>query len=112
MERKPLIVANWKMNKTVDESLDFVEEFLPMLPGVDDVDVALAPPFTSLVEPEILPPLTLADVRRGVRGISRLAGFGDSEYVLLAFRDRLESDKAHFNQSNHRPAFFRDNLQL
>ena len=44
MERRPLIVANWKMNKTVDESVDFVEMFLPMVSGVEDVDVVLAPP--------------------------------------------------------------------
>jgi len=48
MERIPLIVANWKMNKTVDESVDFVEEFLPLISGVGDVDTALAPPFLSL----------------------------------------------------------------
>ena len=49
MERKPLIVANWKMNKTVDESVGFVEEFLPMISGVKDVDMALAPSFISLM---------------------------------------------------------------
>jgi triosephosphate isomerase len=48
MDRKPLIVANWKMNKTIDESVDFVEEFLPLVSGVEDVDMALAPPFLSL----------------------------------------------------------------
>jgi triosephosphate isomerase len=48
MERRPLIVANWKMNKTVDESVDFVEEFIPLVSGVGDVDMALAPPFLSL----------------------------------------------------------------
>jgi triosephosphate isomerase len=49
MERRPLIVANWKMNKTVDESLDFIEMFLPMVSGAQDVDVVLAPPFISLM---------------------------------------------------------------
>jgi len=49
MDRRPLIVANWKMNKTVDESVGFVEEFMPLVSGVEDVDMALAPPFISLV---------------------------------------------------------------
>jgi triosephosphate isomerase len=49
MERRPLIVANWKMNKTVDESVDFVEVFLPVVSGVQDVDMVLAPPFISLM---------------------------------------------------------------
>ncbi|MDF1535097.1 MAG: triose-phosphate isomerase [bacterium] len=48
MARKPLIVANWKMNKTISESVDFVEEFLPLVSGVEDVDVAIAPPATAL----------------------------------------------------------------
>jgi triosephosphate isomerase len=49
MGRKLLIVANWKMNKTVDESVGFVEEFLPLVSDVEDVDMALAPPFISLM---------------------------------------------------------------
>jgi triosephosphate isomerase len=49
MERRPLIAANWKMNKTVDESVDFIEVFLPMVSGVEDVDVVIAPPFVSLM---------------------------------------------------------------
>lgn len=48
MERKPFILANWKMNKTVDESVDFVEEFLPMVADEVGVEVALAPSFVSL----------------------------------------------------------------
>ncbi len=46
--RKPLIAANWKMYKTVDEALDFVKDFLPLAAGVDEVDIAVCPPFTSL----------------------------------------------------------------
>jgi triosephosphate isomerase len=49
MERRPLIVANWKMNKTVDESVGFVEKLLPLISGVEDVDMALAPSFISLL---------------------------------------------------------------
>lgn len=49
MGNKPLIVANWKMNKTVSESVDFVEEFLPLVSDVENVEMALAPPFISLM---------------------------------------------------------------
>ncbi len=48
MARTPLIVANWKMNKTIAESVDFVEEFLPLVSGVEEVETALAPPPTAL----------------------------------------------------------------
>jgi triosephosphate isomerase len=49
MERRPLIVANWKMNKTIGESVEFVEEFIPLVSGVEDVDMALAPSFVSMM---------------------------------------------------------------
>jgi triosephosphate isomerase len=46
--RRPIFAANWKMHKTVSEALDFVEHFLPLLRGIANVDVVLAPPFTAL----------------------------------------------------------------
>ncbi len=45
---KPLIAANWKMNKTIGEAEDFINSFLPMVKAVTDVEVLIAPPFTSL----------------------------------------------------------------
>lgn len=44
----PLMVANWKMHKTVPEALDLVQELLPLIDGVSDVEAAVAPPFTAL----------------------------------------------------------------
>lgn len=46
--RKPFISANWKMNKTVDETEEFINSFIPMVKDITDVDVLIAPPFTSL----------------------------------------------------------------
>jgi triosephosphate isomerase (TIM) len=48
MSRTPLVAGNWKMNKTVPESLALVEEILTALPRLDAVEVAVLPPFTSL----------------------------------------------------------------
>ena len=48
MSRIPLIAGNWKMNKTVPESLKLAEEIRAGLPRLDEVEVALLPPFTSL----------------------------------------------------------------
>ena len=42
------IAANWKMNKTNRETREFLESFIPMVKGVGDVDIVIAPPFTSL----------------------------------------------------------------
>lgn len=46
--RKPFIAANWKMNKTVAETLEFLSAFVPAVKGVSDVSIVIAPPFTSL----------------------------------------------------------------
>ena len=47
--RKPFIAANWKMNKILSETLEFISEFIPEVKDTFDVDIAIAPPFTSLV---------------------------------------------------------------
>jgi triosephosphate isomerase len=48
--RKPIIAGNWKMNKTVSEAEDFIKEFLPLVEGIDDRDIVIAPPYTSLAD--------------------------------------------------------------
>lgn len=47
MERKKLIVGNWKMHKKVREALELVEGLLQGLPETP-YEVAVAPPFTAL----------------------------------------------------------------
>jgi triosephosphate isomerase len=42
------MAANWKMNKTVSETVDFISAFIPEVKDVSEVDIVLAPPFTSL----------------------------------------------------------------
>jgi len=46
--RRPFIAANWKMNKTVGETNDFLAQFLPEVRDVSGVDIIIAPPFTAL----------------------------------------------------------------
>jgi triosephosphate isomerase (TIM) len=46
--RRPLIAANWKMNKTNAEAAAFLDRFLPEAGGRSDVDVVVCAPFTSL----------------------------------------------------------------
>lgn len=47
--RKTLIAANWKMHKTVGESVSFVKELQEKLPEIlQDREVMIAPPFTAL----------------------------------------------------------------
>jgi triosephosphate isomerase len=47
--RTPIIAGNWKMNKTVAETLDLVREIRQLLGEAQQVvEVVLCPPFTSL----------------------------------------------------------------
>ena len=46
--RLPFIAANWKMHKTVHESVVFVKEFRSMVKDIDDVEIVVAPPFTAV----------------------------------------------------------------
>ncbi|RPI34574.1 MAG: triose-phosphate isomerase [Nitrospiraceae bacterium] len=45
---KYFIAANWKMNKTIAETREFLRWFIPAVEKVTDVDIVIAPPFTSL----------------------------------------------------------------
>jgi triosephosphate isomerase (TIM) len=46
--RKPLIAGNWKMFKTVQETVFHVKELRALLKDVRHTDVVVVPPFTSL----------------------------------------------------------------
>jgi triosephosphate isomerase len=47
--RTPLVIANWKMNKTPSEAAVFCDDFLSRLPALPEpVDLAIAPAFPAL----------------------------------------------------------------
>jgi triosephosphate isomerase len=48
MSRKPLIAANWKMHKTIQETKSFMAELLPKIADVKERDVLICPPFTLI----------------------------------------------------------------
>ncbi|MBR5995179.1 MAG: triose-phosphate isomerase [Eubacteriaceae bacterium] len=45
--RREIIAGNWKMNKNVSQTKDFINELLPLI-DTDKREVVLFPPFTSL----------------------------------------------------------------
>jgi triosephosphate isomerase len=55
-ERRLIIAGNWKMNKTVAEALDLLNDLKRELANVKEVDIVVCPPFTALsdVSREIL----------------------------------------------------------
>src|SRR3954469_15246321 len=48
MSRVPFIAANWKMYKTVHDTVAFIKELRSVAKDVHDVEIVVAPPFTSL----------------------------------------------------------------
>jgi triosephosphate isomerase len=46
--RIPFIAGNWKMYKTVAETVKYVKELRGLVKGVEGVEIVLAPPFTAL----------------------------------------------------------------
>jgi triosephosphate isomerase len=47
-KRVPIIAGNWKMNKTAAEARDLAAKLIPLVAGVKDREIVLAPPFTAL----------------------------------------------------------------
>ncbi|MEO8257257.1 MAG: triose-phosphate isomerase [Acidobacteriota bacterium] len=46
--RTPFIAGNWKMFKTVQESVVFTKELRSLVKDVTDVEIVVAPPFTAI----------------------------------------------------------------
>ena len=47
-ERKPYLAANWKMQKTIEETEDFLDRFVGDIGDLSGKDIVVCPPFTSL----------------------------------------------------------------
>ncbi|MDI6839309.1 MAG: triose-phosphate isomerase [bacterium] len=48
MKRRYLIAGNWKMNKTIGEAVELATKIKTGLTEIDDIDIAIFPPFTAL----------------------------------------------------------------
>ena len=46
--RKPIIIGNWKLNKTIGEAVAFVISFRSLIADVTDIEIVVAPVFTGL----------------------------------------------------------------
>lgn len=46
--RKPIIAGNWKMNKTIGESIQMIKKLKLQLTNIHYVDIVVCPPFTAL----------------------------------------------------------------
>ncbi|MCL0063294.1 triose-phosphate isomerase [Peptococcaceae bacterium] len=48
--RKTVIAGNWKMNKTIKQAVEYIEELKSRVSDVDDVEIVVFPSFTALLE--------------------------------------------------------------
>ena len=46
--RKKVMAANWKMNKTPDQTREFFQEFIPLVTGHDRDEIVICPPFLDI----------------------------------------------------------------
>lgn len=46
--RKPIIAGNWKLNKSIDEAVAFINELKPLVADAADVEILLCPVATAL----------------------------------------------------------------
>ena len=100
-ERKLIIAGNWKMNKTVAESLDLANGLVRELKEVKEVDIAICPPFTALSE--VSKAVIDSNIRLGAQNMSQ-NGYGahtgeiaagmlkelSTTYVILGHSERRE----------------------
>jgi triosephosphate isomerase len=47
-KRRPILAGNWKMNMTATQARELASKLIPLVSGVKDRDIVLAPTFTSL----------------------------------------------------------------
>ena len=100
-ERKLIIAGNWKMNKTVAESLDLASGLVRELKDVKEVDIAICPPLTALSE--VSKAVIDSNIRLGAQNMSQ-NGYGahtgeiaagmlkefSTKYVILGHSERRE----------------------
>lgn len=97
---KPLIAANWKMNKNREEAVSFIDEFKELVKDIKDTEIVICPSFTSLCRLKKLVENT--NIKLGAQNmhfeeegaftgeISALMLKDFCEYVILGHSERRE----------------------
>jgi triosephosphate isomerase len=65
---KPLIVANWKANKTISETIDWINQTKTGLESAANIEIVICPPFTAI--PATVTLLTNSSVKVGAQNVS------------------------------------------
>ena len=100
--RKPIIAGNWKMNKTIDQGISFVNEIKEKIAGTD-VEVVLCPPAT------LLAPLKQAasgtGIKIGAQNMHQADGGAFTGEISAAMLSDLKIDYAIIGHSERRQYF-------
>ncbi|HJO54042.1 MAG TPA: triose-phosphate isomerase, partial [Verrucomicrobiota bacterium] len=100
-ERKLIVAGNWKMNKTVAESLDLANGLVRELKDATEVDIAVCPAFTALAA--VSEVVIDSNIRLGAQNMSE-NGYGahtgeiaagmlkefSAKYVILGHSERRQ----------------------
>ena len=96
MNRIPLIVANWKMNHTLNEGLRFMSQFNNLLSSTENVEIVICPPFTALQTLSVviseMPKIKLKDFTYDSIKNGRLKK-GKAETGLIKFAENISIGK-------------------
>ena len=65
--RTPIIVGNWKLNKTIREAVALVDSLQPLVADVTEVEIVVAPVFTGLTA--VAKALTGSNIRLGAQDV-------------------------------------------
>ncbi len=87
-DRRLIIAGNWKMNKTVAEALDLVQDLVREVQQVKEVDVVICPAFTALGE--VSKKVIETNIRLGAQNMSeQAAGAHTGEIAAEMLKDFL-----------------------
>jgi len=96
--RKPIMAGNWKMSKTLAESVEFVRAIRPLLTQYENVDIVVCPPCVALhLVSETLRGSNIAVGAQNVHWAESGAWTGEvspgmlegiAEYVIVGHRER------------------------
>jgi triosephosphate isomerase len=88
MSRTPFIAANWKMYKTVHETVAFIKELRSVAKDVHDVEIVVAPPFTSLRTAVEAAHASAIGIAGQNLHWEREGAFTGAEYVIIGHSER------------------------
>jgi triosephosphate isomerase len=87
MNKKPLVVANWKATKTIKETIEWVKEAKTGLKKIGNAEAIICPPFTSI--PATVSLFESTNIKVGAQDVSRFEKGAYTGEVTVEMLDGL-----------------------